>query len=89
LSAHSIAGVPVAALPSEQVPGAFPSAHVGKLPLAHCLAPLSTVLVSTYFEISTPPAQVKGFLPSEHVGAADLAIEALLMIGLVPSEHFG
>jgi len=55
--------------------------HVGKFPSAHFLAPLSTVLVSTDFEISTPPAQVDGFFPSEHVGAVDLAIAALLIFG--------
>jgi len=75
LSRH-FAGVPVAVVPSEQRVGLVPPVHVGILPSAHFLAPISLVTLEILSTAAFPSAQVLGYLPSLHAGC-------------LPSEHFG
>jgi hypothetical protein len=73
-SLHSVGAFLSVHFPST---GLIPPVHNGKFPSEHCAAPLSTVLVSTDLEISTPSAHVDGFFLSAHSGPLAAAMAAL------------
>lgn len=73
-SAH-FGGVPVVAVPSAQIFGAYKFLQVGVFPSLHAFGPISFTVFEVELTAFFPSAQVAGFLPSEHAGS-------------LPSVHF-